>query len=90
MSDNIKRDGCPRCGEQSVSDHEYGESLKNYVDRLDPETRVSQEIYDLRLNACRSCEYLSNGVCRLCGCFTQMRAAKRSGRCPASPGHWNF
>lgn len=86
---DIKRDGCPRCGMQALSSNDYQSSLKSYVEQLDDDIKVSPDIYKLRLEACKSCGHLINGMCRLCGCFVEMRAAKKSLRCPCRPERWN-
>ena len=48
----------------------------------------SEEEYRRRLDCCRRCEQLSQGLCRLCGCFVEARAAGKNAFCPHVPGCW--
>ncbi|MBS6645380.1 MAG: hypothetical protein KH366_17510 [Clostridiaceae bacterium] len=83
-----RQDECPRCGLSAVSDSDYHQSLQTYISGIDPDIRTSDTVYSNRLKACGVCSYLSNGLCRLCGCFVEMRAAKQNSRCPETPSKW--
>ena len=61
---------------------EYFKNLQDYIDNFDPETKVSDEIYEQRLNVCRSCDLLLEGMCRSCGCYVELRAALIKNYCP--------
>ena len=52
------------------------------VKRLGRELKVSDEIYGARLNVCKECDYLNEGTCNACGCYVELRAAAKTGRCP--------
>ena len=56
--------------------------LQNYIANLDPEIKVSDEIYERRLKICATCESNLNGMCRYCGCFIAARAVKKGLSCP--------
>ncbi len=45
--------------------------------------------YDARLELCKECEKLIGGMCRVCGCFVEVRAAKKSVHCPGIPRRWD-
>lgn len=45
-------------------------------------------LYQERLSLCRQCESLLNGMCRICGCFVEMRAAVAKNYCPAINKKW--
>lgn len=64
------------------------ELIADYVASLPEELRASSGEADRRLAICRECEELSDGTCRLCGCYVEARAAKAGMRCPAVPGKW--
>lgn len=68
---------------------EYFEKLHRYIENLDCSDRVSSLIYEKRLAICRKCSWLSNGMCRLCGCFVELRAAIAVRKCPDSPERWS-
>ena len=43
---------------------------------------------DFRLARCLQCDDLLDGTCRLCGCYVEVRAAKKTMHCPAVPDRW--
>ncbi len=65
------------------------EAMLERIEMLDPELRCTGEAYEARLAQCKKCEYLAEGMCALCGCFAESRAAVRSNSCPAEPKRWN-
>lgn len=68
------------------------ESYKNMLERIemmDPELRCTGEAYEARLLQCKKCEYLAEGMCALCGCFAESRAAVKANACPANPKRWD-
>lgn len=79
---------CKRCLLLKKPGEEYFQKLENYIAGLDEEDRVSQEIYEKRLTTCGTCEYLMDGMCRLCGCFVELRASLRVRKCPSVPAKW--
>lgn len=38
--------------------------------------------YQRRLSICKECEKLLSGMCRMCGCYVEMRAAIALRDCP--------
>ena len=64
------------------------EDMLERIENMDPELRCTGEAYEERLTACKKCEYLVEGMCALCGCFAESRAAVRSNSCPANPKYW--
>ena len=43
---------------------------------------ISEEIESVRLGYCRQCDKINQGTCLACGCFVEIRAATKKGRCP--------
>jgi len=78
---------CRRC---LLFEYDAGLALiaREYVDGLPKGQRVSEEVYNSRLRLCRDCGDLINGMCRLCGCFVEVRAAKKLARCAKSAQVW--
>ncbi len=76
---------CRRCLLNEL-DGEYFKSVYKYIDSLPQELKASPEIYSRRLGVCRACPELKNGMCSQCGCFAEVRAAKRHMACPM--GRW--
>lgn len=79
---------CKKCLLRQPPGEEYFQNLANYIASLEEEDRVSQEIYEKRLMICGECENLMQGMCRLCGCFVELRAALRVRKCPSLPAKW--
>ena len=79
---------CGRCLLADMPESEYVAYIRDYVASLDSAVRAPVGEYERRLALCRACANLLNGVCRLCGCFVEARAAKAAAVCPASPPTW--
>lgn len=76
---------CKRCLLWEL-DGEYFKSIYEYVESLPAEQKASAAEYAKRLEDCRSCGELQNGMCAQCGCFVEVRAAKKRQACPM--GRW--
>ena len=79
---------CRKCLLEQTSLEEYADSLKAYIENLDEEDRVPQELYEERLEKCARSANLFSGMCRLCGCFVELRAALKVRKCPDLPRKW--
>ena len=55
------------------------EKYKNGIKEID---RVTEEIYESRLAVCKECELLNAGTCGAYGCYVELRAAAKVGKCP--------
>lgn len=79
---------CKRCLLREMADQaEYFRSLKDYIENLDPDIRAEKHLYEERLEICRECDMLLQGMCRKCGCYVELRAAVRKNVCPR--GKWD-
>jgi len=69
-----------------------GQSLYNLIRQrialLPEEERASGAEYERRLKLCRECDQLNRGTCAQCGCYVEIRAAKRALHCPHSNPKW--
>ena len=63
-------------------DNQLFDSIMNYIESLDKEIKVSQDLYNKRLAICEKCNRLKNGMCGFCGCFVAVRAVKQIMGCP--------
>ena len=61
---------CKRCLLRELSE----------ADRLN--IRVSENLYETRLAICKDCELLNAGTCNGCGCYVELRALSKTGKCP--------
>lgn len=79
---------CKKCLVREESEEQFFIHLEQYIAHLDEEARVTQEEYERRLHICNSCEKLLGGMCRLCGCFVELRCALKIRHCPDSKKKW--
>ena len=84
-----KKPFCRRCLLEDMPDEAaLANSIRELIDLLPEEKRAPQDVTADRLNRCRQCEHLQNGMCVLCGCYVELRAAKRMMKCPDVPAKW--
>jgi hypothetical protein len=76
---------CKGCGpEYIVTEERITRMLE--APMFQTEIAVPDEVYERRLEACRSCPKLMNGsTCAVCGCFVRIRAKYTNRGCP-NPG----
>lgn len=79
---------CKQCLLKEMSEHTYFKNLYEYIDGINADIKTSDEEYERRLSLCKSCENLMNGMCRVCGCFVELRAVIRNNYCPDKIRHW--
>lgn len=80
---------CRRCLLEDLGETDYLASVQRYRARLPEKERTPDNVYAARLAACKECGELMNATCNLCGCYVEMRAARRSIACPATPPRWS-
>lgn len=73
---------CRRCLLEEFDQEAYIRTLKSHIDQTPERERTPPEDYRRRLGICKDCEYLEAGTCGACGCYVELRAASRRGRCP--------
>ncbi len=73
---------CKRCLLLESAEGDMLRAITERVEKLPPEEKVSQEVYEERLALCRSCDNLISGMCLKCGCYVEFRAAFKDKRCP--------
>lgn len=80
-SEQKKQRICKKCllRDLAVKDQK---NLKKYLDAIKTQDRAPEVIYEARLVVCRECEKLKEATCQACGCYVELRAAVRHGRCP--------
>ena len=76
---------CKRCLRRDL-DGAYFQSIYQYIEHLPQEQKADPQEVQRRLALCQTCDDLQNGMCAQCGCFVEVRAAKRAQRCPM--GRW--
>ena len=79
---------CKKCLLREGEEEEYWINLEQYIANLEEEVRVSQEEYERRLRICGQCEKIINGMCRVCGCFVELRCALKVRHCADVKKKW--
>lgn len=79
---------CRKClyGEEAVA-KEF-ENIPFYIEAIPKERRAEEKEYQQRLLKCQQCNHLFQGICRKCGCFVELRAAKKDLHCPDWETRW--
>ena len=86
---NEKLRVCKKCLLGYNNEEIFYKDLSRYIQRMDEDVKVDQQCYEKRLSICRSCEFLLNRMCRLCGCFVELRAVQKARKCPDVPERWS-
>lgn len=72
---------CKRCLLRDMAAAD-AEKIAAYREAIKKKDRVPEEEYEARLTVCKSCDYLNAGTCGACGCYVELRAAAKAGKCP--------
>lgn len=90
--DDVKSTGnniyCRKCLLKDMPEDTYFQNLRDYIKGLDEEIKVKQEEYERRLSLCKECDNLLNGMCRICGCYVELRAVMAKHTCPDAKKKW--
>ena len=79
---------CKRCMLYELADKAAYESVRSYIDALPAEVRTEDAEYRRRLEICRECDMFLAAMCRKCGCYVEVRAAKTDSHCPKVKQCW--
>jgi hypothetical protein len=78
---NKKKRHCIKCLLREMEKQAYMDNLYDYINRIEEDIKTDKDLYEQRLSICKDCNYLSEGMCRACGCFVELRAAIGTNRC---------
>ena len=79
---------CRKCLTREMEQTEYFRTLHEYIAHLDADLKVDDEVYEERLALCKECEKLYQGMCRICGCYVELRAVMKKNGCPLVKPMW--
>lgn len=79
---------CRKCLLRDMDEGEYFANLREYIANLDEELKVDEGEYERRLGLCKECENLMSGMCRVCGCYVELRAVMKKNSCPGVSKKW--
>ena len=88
FSKNEPKRFCRKCLIRELGMDEYFQNLQDYIRNLDADLKVSDAIYEERLAKCKECEKLVQGLCRVCGCYVELRAVMKKNSCPLGTPAW--
>lgn len=72
---------CKKCLLRELAEAD-AKMIENYKNAIKEQDRVEEEVYEKRLQICKECELLNAGTCGACGCYVELRAAAKVGKCP--------
>lgn len=79
---------CKRCLLLDVDPDGLYKKVSELIEVMSEDVKASSEEYARRLEICRNCDCLENGICRECGCFVELRAAAKKNYCPNARHYW--
>lgn len=86
MNDTPMRKPCRLCLLRDINPAEYEARVKRLINLLSPAEKTPADAYEARLEVCTTCSYLKDAFCGACGCMVELRAAKKTEKCPY--GKW--
>lgn len=84
----MKQRFCKKCLLDELFEEKEYQHLQDYIRNLDNHIKTEDEEYKKRLDICKQCDNLINGMCKICGCFVEMRAAVKKNYCPDVERYW--
>lgn len=79
---------CKKCLLDKLFEEKEYQHLQDYIKNLDEYIKTEDKEYKERLGICMKCDNLINGMCKICGCFVEMRAAVKKNHCPDIEKCW--
>ena len=73
---------CTRCLLKDYSKEVYDKLIVEGLKALPPEDLTTEDVTSGRLEICLNCEKINQGTCLACGCYVEIRAALKAGKCP--------
>ena len=84
----MSRPFCKRCFFAELDPKGIYKEISELIAALPEEKRTHEEEYRRRLKICGECDSLGEGTCGKCGCFVELRAAKKDMHCPSEKHYW--
>lgn len=79
---------CKRCLLADIDVDGLYKQVSDLIALIPDDRRTAEEEYRRRLDICRGCDRLRDGICGECGCFVELRAANSANYCPSYPKKW--
>ncbi len=78
---------CKRCLLAEADKAAY-QTIAELIALIPAEERTAEDVYRRRLSQCKECAELHDGLCAVCGCYVEHRAARAQMRCPSEEKYW--
>ena len=79
---------CKKCLLLDIDPEGLYKKVSELIEAMPDDVKADPDEYWRRLEICRGCSCLENGICRECGCFVELRAAARKNYCPSAYHFW--
>ena len=79
---------CRKCLLATTDQGDVYATVQAYIAAISPALKTTPAVYERRLAACQTCCHLISGMCVLCGCYVELRAAKKAQTCVESATRW--
>ena len=79
---------CRRCFFEDTDPGGVYREIQEMISAMPEERRTEETEYRRRLEICSGCSFLGEGTCGVCGCFVELRAAKKDLHCPCERHYW--
>lgn len=79
--EEIQKRICKKCLMREMAEADI-QMIEKYKSSIKNQDRVSEDIYEQRLNKCKECNNLNSGTCNACGCYVELRALGLVSKCP--------
>ncbi len=72
---------CKKCfiGQQA---EDYIKLIEKNKAAMPRSSRADDIVIEKRITVCENCEYLVGATCSACGCYVELRALRKSSKCP--------
>ena len=88
MQETGNKKFCKKCLLSEMDEGTYFQNLYEYIKRLDEDIKAEPKEYERRLSICKECDNLMDGMCRICGCFVELRGVIATNYCPSVDKKW--
>lgn len=79
---------CKRCLLSEINGDDVKKTIDELIMTMPEEKKADEKLYRQRLNICKECDELINGMCGKCGCYVELRALQKIRRCPHELKKW--
>ncbi|MBQ7834476.1 MAG: hypothetical protein IJ385_01715 [Ruminiclostridium sp.] len=79
---------CKRCLLSEINGDDVKKTIDELIMTMPEDKKADDTLYRQRLDICKSCDELINGMCGKCGCYVELRALQKVRRCPHELKKW--